>query len=146
MSLLYKSQSAAVTDAQKLVMPHYRVWRKCHCLKTVLYDNKGRQKTFNRIILFSWKHFVWKCCIDFSILAYISEHISRMGLVMKFSCLHFLFYILNLIFQHLHESWYLSASFDCSDIVSLKLKVGWKEFAVAFCGTLRQNRHDLGKC
>lgn len=40
--------------AQKLVMGHYRVWRKWHCLRTVwLYNNMGRQKTFNRIILFS---------------------------------------------------------------------------------------------
>lgn len=54
MTLSYKSQSEAVAAAQKLVMAHYRVWRKWHCLRTVLlYNNKGRQKTFNRIILFS---------------------------------------------------------------------------------------------
>lgn len=54
MTLLYKSQSAAVAAAQKLVMAYYRVWRKWYCLRTVLlYNNKDRQKTFNRIILFS---------------------------------------------------------------------------------------------
>jgi len=43
-----------VAAAQKLVMAHYRVWRKWHCLTAMLlYVNKGRQKTFNRIILFT---------------------------------------------------------------------------------------------
>lgn len=54
MTLSCKSQSAAMAAAQKLVMAHYRVRRKWHCLRTVwLYNNTGRQKMFNRIILFS---------------------------------------------------------------------------------------------